>query len=479
MQSSPWRRISRRLERSRNRSSARCIAGALAQNNGFHSDGTTTITLAGSSPLFPRTTQQGVYEGLRAAFVSELTEIFLSLRGETMPTLNPGWSDGEALSRLLAASLHPSGYYDVIGRTDRGDRYQHFPASHWLSSPQRPLDYVTEPAETDGDPLSIGCGILYLYFLHTQLRTSWSTIIDNLSGTLADTYANLGHGPRESAFDDFNNKLQTVFPAGPNVDYNLPYEDVFPLLDPSRERLQLDVGAPGPPVDKFGDVEVVSEGPVDVAPGPLCPVGHYVFHIIRLTGGTSVTATAYGFGQPDISWQVDGHAADALHSTTIPFHAEGWDEDPHIPGLIPRSADIDLDVSVTSTDQHTSVLSITAPQGAPAQFDVPLSATVTERAAAGAGRSQQTWAGMKTTELRWDPPFEEDRRRCENRLRDLMQRYRHIREIRLLLTLPDPPHLLQSIAQSEETRLAIRALSAEDGELADNLAQYLGFRGKE
>jgi hypothetical protein len=456
-------------------------AGALAQNNGFHSDGTTMITLAGSSPLFPLTTQQGIYDGLRAAFVSELTEIFLDLRSQSTAALNRGYSDGEALSRVLAANLHASGYYEVIGRTDAYGRNAHFPASHWLSAPQRAykLDYVTEPSTTDGDPMSIGCGILFLYYLHTQLRTPWSAIIDNLGRTLADTYANLGHGPRESAFDDFNNKLQAVFPPGSNVDYNLPYEDVFPLLDPSRERLELDVGAPGPPVDHFGDVEVVSEGPVDVAPGPLCPVGQYVFHILRLMGTTSVTATAFGFGQPDFSWQVDGHQADPLGSITIPFHAEGWDEDPHKPGLVSRSADIDLRVGVTSTDPHTSILQITAGQGAPAQFDVPVAATVTERAAGGAARAQQTWAGIKTTELRWDPPFDEDKRRCEKRLRDILQRYRHMREIRLLLTLPDPPHMLQSISHSEEIRNALRALAAEDGELADDLGRYLGFRGTE
>jgi hypothetical protein len=127
--------------------------GTMGQNWGFTENGETKISIAAGSSVFPPNLDRTqLDEALRAAFVAELAELFLDLRGQSTPTLYRGWSDGEAFSRVCATWLHPVGYA-AIGRTLFQGTGPFFSASHWLNEKTAPRsDYVSWPAERDGLP---------------------------------------------------------------------------------------------------------------------------------------------------------------------------------------------------------------------------------------------------------------------------------------------------------------------------------------
>jgi hypothetical protein len=457
--------------------------GALAQNNGFHSDGTSTIWIAAGSGVFPPYLSRGqLDEVLRMAFVAELTEVFLSLRSEYKPTLNPGYSDGEALSRVFATWFHPVGYA-AAGRTVFQLSGPLFSASHWLNETQAPRsDYVHNPSEQDGLPGANGCGILYLYYLHTQLRHSWSDIVDALGLNLADTYENLGLGASADAFSRFESLLRTAFPlpTDPQTSgYDLPFEDVFPLLDPKRCAVDLDVGPPG---GALADAEPLKDEWVDIRPFPLCPVGHYHYEIVPADATVEVTATTRGYAQPAFSWRVEGEpvTGDEYTPTPLSFTAAGWNDDPYHPWKsIPATAVVNGSGYLTHPGWHTSKLTvgIRADPATPARVATIVEVDVVERSGAGIAISQSGWADINTTLLQWDPPFDEDRKRCADRLRDLMRRYTHLREIILLRTLPDPPPSLVTRGLEIAARLdhELGVLDREDPDLTAALRERFGF----
>jgi hypothetical protein len=68
----------------------------------------------------------------------------------------------------------------------------------------------TEPF--DGNFISFGCALLFLYFLRSQLGFSMKAIVSADAGTLEGVYVNLTkhHG----AFPIFSNLLERAFPSG-------------------------------------------------------------------------------------------------------------------------------------------------------------------------------------------------------------------------------------------------------------------------
>ncbi|MHB8575226.1 MAG: hypothetical protein ACYDCQ_07820 [Dehalococcoidia bacterium] len=141
--------------------------------------------------------------------VAEADEVF-------MATFGHGWdcgaSNGEGLSRVLANDLYP-------GTEPPG--FVSPPV--WLSN-GRP-DFVNNTDSTDTNYISIGCSVLFLNWLHSQLGHSWHDIIQAGGPTLADTYKNLGlQGDGWTQFRDF---IQLHFPAGQPV--TLQTDNPFPL----------------------------------------------------------------------------------------------------------------------------------------------------------------------------------------------------------------------------------------------------------
>jgi hypothetical protein len=451
--------------------------GKMGENDGFHSDGTTTIRIAASANVYPaRLSSEQLAEALRAIFVAELTEIFLSLRSESKETVSAAASDGEALSRVFAAWLHPVGYYEVTGRWIYFGSPALLPASHWLSSPTRD-DSVTQPYPSWQNAPSIGCGILFFYYLHTQLSRKWSEIVDGLGRNLADTYANLGLSG--NAFQSFQALVDGVFPTG--AAYDLAVEDIFPLLDPKRRHIYLEDRA-ATDVTPESRAHPLAGAWVDVRPFHLCPVGHYHYDLLELPGITHVTATVTGFGRPVFRWAVEGQrvTGDQYTPTWVTLTAAGWNDDPQNPGrLVRATAQVKARASVSIVPGDSMTITVQREASTPAHFSVPVRVEVVEATNVGGTLVQETWAQVETALLDWDEEFKKAREGCRRRLLDLMRRYTRLREIVLLRTLPDPPPdwMTHGVQVAARLQYELRVLAEHDRELAEALREQLGMGG--
>jgi hypothetical protein len=128
--------------------------------------------------------------------VCEVSEVFMANQGIGWDC---GWSNGEGLSRVLAAEAYPNGTFSFTT------------AAVWLDSSNRP-DWVTNNEPTDGDYIANGCSTLFLNYLHYQLDFSWKSIVQAGAATLAQTYTKLTG--RADAFAPFAAVLQQQFPPG-------------------------------------------------------------------------------------------------------------------------------------------------------------------------------------------------------------------------------------------------------------------------
>ena len=145
---------------------------------------------------------------VRMLVVAEADEVFMANQGA-------GWdcgaSNGEGLSRVLAAEQYPA---QLDGFAS---------ASSWLNS-SRP-DYVTTNDPTDTNYVSIGCSVLFINYLRSQLGHSLTSIVQAGGPTLQDAYRVLTGST--DAFGPFATLLQRHFPSGTPV--TLPNDNPFPL----------------------------------------------------------------------------------------------------------------------------------------------------------------------------------------------------------------------------------------------------------
>jgi len=180
-----------------------------------------------------------------AIVVAESGEVFMATQGQGV---NCGFSNGEALSRVLPTLLYPT----LRWRWSNGN--------DWLNSasPSRP-DWVSGTNPTDQDFVSIGCGTLFYNYLAYQLNFSWRDIIAAGAPTLAQTAANLGVA---SPFANFAALLAQYFPA--NQVAHLVDDDPFPLDRPSlylRHNLADDGTSETGPLANSPDI-IVKNNPV-------------------------------------------------------------------------------------------------------------------------------------------------------------------------------------------------------------------------
>ena len=133
----------------------------------------------------------------RMVLVGESAEMFMGAQ-------NRGWfagkSNGEALSQVAGFTIAP-GTAGFSGP----------PA--WLDSNNsaRP-NFVANTDPTDKNPVSYGCGILFLFYLTTQLGFSMRAIVQAAGDTLEKTYENLTQS--SNAFPTFAALLAARFPPG-------------------------------------------------------------------------------------------------------------------------------------------------------------------------------------------------------------------------------------------------------------------------
>jgi hypothetical protein len=264
------------------------------QSPHVHVYGATLANAGGSGPVRD--------ELARMLFVAEVAEVFM----HAAPTgWNPGNSAGEGLSRVAAAELHPAGYYRPAGSPNNGPY-----STGWLQLPWRRrdaqgagtdeprYDFVTVSEDTDGNGLSYGCAVLFLYYLHDQLRYSWKQIASSWGAHLAETFAQLTGRPSGTAFTEFADLLDAHLPPGTSV--VPPRESVFPLKEhPSVVLTETYAASHG----RRRDDEVAF---ASLKPGPLCPETGYEYHVVDLTSPVSVVARAPGSFAPGFLWSVGG-----------------------------------------------------------------------------------------------------------------------------------------------------------------------------
>jgi len=140
----------------------------------------------------------------RFTLVAEVMEIFMA---KTPFAWNPGDSSGEGLSQLGAFTIYP----DQLGDLNGPPVWLDTSISPTADKPSRP-DFVNKTEAFDGNFISFGCALLYLYFLRSQLGFSMKAIISAHASTLEGVYANLTKD--QGAFPIFTNLLEHAFPSG-------------------------------------------------------------------------------------------------------------------------------------------------------------------------------------------------------------------------------------------------------------------------
>ena len=147
-----------------------------------------------------------------ALIVAEEVEVFEALQNE-------GWgcggTNGEGLSRVLAAELYPN-VLESLGYST---------ARFWLDSPRPNLVRRTLP--TDQSMIGNGCAVLFLNYLHVQLGFSWNQICQAGAPTLARTYHKLTD--KTGPFHEFAKLLEKKFPQGEPID--LETDNPFPIKE--------------------------------------------------------------------------------------------------------------------------------------------------------------------------------------------------------------------------------------------------------
>jgi hypothetical protein len=162
----------------------------------------------------------------RFTLVAEVMEIFMA---KNPFGWKPGDSSGEGLSQLGAFTIYP----DQLGDLNGPQVWLDTSISPTAAKPSRP-DFVNKTEAFDGNFISFGCALLFLYFLRSQLGFSMKAIVSAHSSTLEGVYTNLtkDHG----AFPIFTNLLERAFPSGTPCGL-VGSADPFPL--PSGARLSV------------------------------------------------------------------------------------------------------------------------------------------------------------------------------------------------------------------------------------------------
>jgi hypothetical protein len=160
-------------------------------------------------------------------FIAEWSEVLMSLTGGKW---NAGDSTGEGLSQFCDIQRFPNGHYN----------YYQSVVDQWLNgttgSPNAARsDWVTKTfkgsgsTRGDGDSVSFGCALAFLYYLNVQLNFSINQILAAGASTLSAVYSKLT-GDSGDPFPFFLALIENVYPASATVTIPGPVTDnPFPL----------------------------------------------------------------------------------------------------------------------------------------------------------------------------------------------------------------------------------------------------------
>jgi hypothetical protein len=150
---------------------------------------------------------QNNYKRTLALFVAELMEVFM---GTQNGGTDCGANGGEALSRFGAELACPG----VL------DDFAVVPT--WLNGSR--VDWINHSDPTDGNAVSTGCALAFLYWLNEVGGHSPLYICQNPGVTMADTYKSLT-GDTRNAFTVFMQDVNRKYPVGQTS--NLAIDNLF------------------------------------------------------------------------------------------------------------------------------------------------------------------------------------------------------------------------------------------------------------
>jgi hypothetical protein len=156
----------------------------------------------------------------RYLLVAEITEQFMREQGRGWYGANTEGSNGEGLSRFLAARM--------LVNNGLGLPLSNFANSNmWMSSSR--ADFVNNINASDGGPDAItGCSLLFIYYLFSQLGYNESQIVAAGASTPANVYHNLTSDAGDP-FPFFKMLVDNRFPGtstipGPDLDNPFPLD---------------------------------------------------------------------------------------------------------------------------------------------------------------------------------------------------------------------------------------------------------------
>jgi Listeria-Bacteroides repeat domain (List_Bact_rpt) len=196
------------------------INGGGAYNNGYPS----TIHVDGQ---YLNSTVATAGDEVAMVFAAEFVEVLMAIA----KNWNAGDSSGEGLSQYCAYNLFPAGYNNYYGNEFalawlNGTGANVVTNQNTVSPNAARSDFVTKTytgssvggvsVHGDGDPVSFGCALNFIYYLTVQLGFSINQVIANYSGTMQSAY-NALTGDASNPFPIFSGLIASAFPAGVNV----------------------------------------------------------------------------------------------------------------------------------------------------------------------------------------------------------------------------------------------------------------------
>jgi hypothetical protein len=169
-------------------------------------------------------------------WMAEWAEVLMSIAGNW----NAGDSSGEGLSHYCALQNFLAGhnsYYgnrfvsnwlNGTGTTNQGTPTPNAARSDWVNTTYTGSTVNGTFVHGDGDPVSYGCALVFLYYLTVQLGFTINEVIAQYSGTLASCYHAVT-GDSTNPFPGFMTMVDNLFPTGTtaNPSGNNP-DNLFP-----------------------------------------------------------------------------------------------------------------------------------------------------------------------------------------------------------------------------------------------------------
>ena len=331
----------------------------------------------------------------------------------------------------------------------------------------------------DHDPIAYGCGIIFIYFLRSQLNFDFFNIVAAGGGKvgvgtlLSDRYRQL-----TGATDDPATKVDTLLDSHfGGIRIQLVGNNPFPLLDGNNRTVSLTFGLP------TTTLQVLPQrGVANIRPYFSCPVAAYPYIELGITATQTITATSVGFGFPSYVWSINGtplalFGAEATNSITVPVDIP----DPQNPGSPQHQSKVlTFDYKITNIFDATgrrSLLTFTN-RTVDGDYYLDIRVDVVEEAISNdvpVSAEQSTIIPTRT--VVYEGSYDSDRQRCARVFTEVNSRYVNcLQDILAGLhkVLPDPPpgELSRIVESINQIREELAQIARDDPAIAGPMAEY-------